>query len=234
MISKTHSTNRPRESWGRLISTLLLVLAVLAIVLYGAIFFGIAFGWMRQPVTSVATLFIGTILGELAALGVLTWLLHRRGSRLGDLGWGQPTRWRALVLGVGIALIYSAVTALNPRIGPHLLEFSWLKLLAIVAAVVAGLVEETIFRGYVMTTLGRMGYGLVVQILLSGLFFALIHFYAFAAPLSVLVVEGFTFLLGVALAITYVIGKRSLTPVIISHALIDLIIEPWLLLSFLH
>lgn len=116
--------------------------------------------------------------------------------------------------------------------GAHILEFSWLELLSIGAAVVAGLVEETILRGYVMTTLGRMGYGLVVQILLSGLFFALVHFYAFAAPLSVLVVQGLTFMLGVALATTYVIGKRSLTPVIISHALIDVLIEPWLLLSF--
>jgi hypothetical protein len=35
-----------------------------------------------------------------------------------------------------------------------------------------------------------------------------------------------------SVATTYVIGKRSLTPVIISHALIDIIIEPWLLLSF--
>jgi len=106
------------------------------------------------------------------------------------------------------------------------------ELLAIGAAVVAGLVEETIFRGYVMTTLGRMGYGLMVQVLLSGLFFALVHFYAFAAPLSVLLVQGLTFVLGVALAITYAIGKRSLTPVNISHALIDVIIEPWLLLGF--
>jgi CAAX protease family protein len=234
MISKTHSTKRTRESWSRLISTLLLILAVLAVVLYGSIPLGIAVGWMRQPSTSVATLFIGTILGELASFGVLTWLLHRRGSRLRDLGWGQPTRWWALAFGVGIALAYSAITALNPRIGPHLLEFTWLKLLAIAAAVVAGLVEETIFRGYVMTTLGRMSYGLVVQVLLSALFFALVHFYAFAAPLSILVVQGLTFLLGVALAITYVIGKRSLTPVIISHALIDVIIEPWLLLSFFH
>ena len=54
----------------------------------------------------------------------------------------------------------------------------------------------------------------------------------FAAPLSVLVVQGLTFVLGVALATTYVIGKRSLTPVIISHSLIDVLIEPWLLLSF--
>jgi len=232
MMSKTASPHLPRESWGRLISTLLLVLAVLGLVVYGAIALGIAFGWMRQPASRVAIFFIGSALGELGAFALLAWLLHRRGSTLRDLGLGQPTRWSALALGVGIAIVYSAYTALNPHVGSHLLEFSWLKLLAIGAAVVAGLVEETIFRGYVMTTLGRMGYGLVVQVLLSGLFFALAHFYAFANPLSLLVVQGFTFLLGVALAMTYVIGKRSLTPVIISHTLIDMAIEPWLLLGF--
>lgn len=46
------------------------------------------------------------------------------------------------------------------------------------------------------------------------------------SPISLLVVQGLTFLLGVALAVTYVIGEWSLTPVIISHALIDIIIEP--------
>jgi CAAX protease family protein len=232
MGSKTSFTTQPRESWSSLIGTLLLVLAVLGVVLYSTIALSIALGGMHQPTSRVATLLIGTTAGELAAFGVLVWLLHRRGSRLRDLGWGQPTRWWAIALGIGIAIVYSAYTALNPHVGAHILEFSWLELLSIGAAVVAGLVEETILRGYVMTTLGRMGYGLVVQILLSGLFFALVHFYAFAAPLSVLVVQGLTFMLGVALATTYVIGKRSLTPVIISHALIDVLIEPWLLLSF--
>jgi len=232
MGSKTTITTPPRESWGRLISTLLLVLAVLGVVLYGSFALSIALGGMRQPTSRVATFLIGTTAGELAAFGVLIWLLHRRGNRLRDLGWGKPTRWGAIALGIGIAIVYSAYTAFNPHVGSHLLEFSWLKLLAIGAAVVAGLVEETIFRGYVMTTLGRMGYGLVVQVMLSALFFALAHFYAFSTPFTVLVVQGLTFVLGVALAITYVIGKRSLTPVITGHALIDVIIEPWLLLSF--
>lgn len=232
MTSHTPSSNLPRESWGRLISTLLLLLAVIGAIVYGGFALGIALGWMRQPTNRVAIFLLGSALGELVAFGLLAWLLRRRGSRLRDLGWGQPTRWGAIALGVGIAIVYSGYTALNPRISPHLLEFSWLKLLALVAAVVAGVVEETIFRGYVMTTLGRMRYGLAVQVLLSGLFFALAHVYAFAAPLSLLAVQGVTFLLGVALAMTYVIGKRSLTPVIISHALIDITIEPWLLLSF--
>src|SRR5215469_1393647 len=205
MTKQKPSNNPPRESWGRLIGTLLLVLAVLGIVLYGTIALSIKLGTMHQPTSRVATLLIGTTIGELAAFGVLVWLLHRRGSKLRDLGWGQPTRWGAIALGIGIALVYSTFTALtNPHVGLHLLEFSWLKLLAIGAAVVAGLVEETIFRGYVMTTLGRMGYGLVVQVMLSALFFALAHFYAFSTPFTVLVVQGLTFVLGVALAMTYV------------------------------
>lgn len=137
------------------------------------------------------------------------------------------------MLGIGVALLYSGFTAFtNPVIAHHLLEISLFKLVGIAAAVVAGVVEETIFRGYVMTTLGRMGYGLVIQVLLSGLSFAFFHLYAFTNLLTIFLVQGFTFLLGVALAITYQLGKRSLTPVIISHALIDIILEPWLFLSF--
>ena len=82
MGSKTTITTPPRESWGRLISTLLLVLAVLGVVLYGSFALSIALGGMRQPTSRVATFLIGTTAGELAAFGVLIWLLHRRGNRL--------------------------------------------------------------------------------------------------------------------------------------------------------
>lgn len=232
MTVDTPSSHLPHESWGRLIGTLFLLLAVIGTVVYGSFALGIALGWVRQPTNRVAIFLLSSALGELIAFGLLVWLLRRRGSRLGELGWGQPTRWRAIALGIGIAVVYSGYTALNPQIGPHLLEFSWLKLFALVATVVAGVVEETIFRGYVMTSLGRMRYGLVMQVLLSDLFFALAHVYAFAAPLSLLAVQGVTFVLGVALALTYLLGKRSLTPVILGHALIDMTIEPWLLLSF--
>lgn len=175
MTEDSPSSNLPRESWGRLIGTLLLLLAVIGAIVYGGFALGIALGWVGQPTNRVAIFLLGSTLGELVAFALLAWLLRRRGSRLRDLGWGQLTRWGAIALGVGIAIVCSSYTALNPQIGPHLLEFSWLKLLALVAAVVAGVVEETIFRGYVMTSLGRMGYGLAVQVLLSGLFFALAH-----------------------------------------------------------
>src|SRR5947209_15211781 len=93
MMSQTASPHLPRKSWGCLISTLLLVLAVLGLVVYGAIALGIGLGWMRQPSSRVAIFLVGSALGELAAFALLAWLLHRRGSRLRDLGWRQPTRW---------------------------------------------------------------------------------------------------------------------------------------------
>ena len=36
--------------------------------------------------------------------------------------------------------------------------------------------------------------------------------------------------LGLMLAITYALGRRSLMPVVAAHAAIDMIIEPWLML----
>ncbi len=101
-----------------------------------------------------------------------------------------------------------------------------------VAALVAGLVEETIFRGYLMTSLDGMGRGRMTQVLVSGAAFAIAHFYAFVSPAALLATFAATFVLGAALAVTYLVGNRSLTPVIFSHALVDLVIEPWLLLGF--
>jgi membrane protease YdiL (CAAX protease family) len=77
-----------------------------------------------------------------------------------------------------------------------------------------------------------MGYGKVVQVVFSGLFFALAHVYGFTSPGAFLITEAYTFLLGVALVIAYLLGQRSLTPSIVGHALTDMIIEPALLLFF--
>jgi membrane protease YdiL (CAAX protease family) len=99
-------------------------------------------------------------------LGLLLRRLHQHGKTLRDLGWGRPTSYRSFALAIGIAILYSGYTILgNPLIARHLLEISAFKLIGIGAAVVAGMVEETVFRGYVMTTLNAMGYRQVVQVL---------------------------------------------------------------------
>jgi membrane protease YdiL (CAAX protease family) len=215
------------------IGTLLALLAIIGIVSYGAFVVAYPLGWLEHPETRLATFLLGTIAGELAAFGVLAWWLRRRGTRLRALGLGTPTNWRGIALGLGVAAGYTGFTAaLNPSVGPHLLSFTLLKALAVVAALVAGVVEETLFRGYLMTSLQAMGRGRIIQVLMSGAAFALAHFYGFVSPATLLATFGFTFVLGAAQAVTYLVGNRSLTPVIVSHALVDLVIEPWLLLGF--
>lgn len=233
MPTSAQPSSNVKASWGQMIGTLLVLLAIVGGVSYGAFAVAYPFGWLARPETRLAVFLAGAIVGELAALAVLTWWLRRRGASLRALGLGRATNWRGVALGLVVAVVYAGLTAaLNPTVGPNVLQLTALKGLAVVAALVAGLVEETIFRGYVMTSLQGMGRGRVTQMLVSAATFALAHFYGFVSPAALLATFAATFLLGAALAVTYLVGNRSLTPVIVSHALVDLVIEPWLLLGF--
>jgi hypothetical protein len=229
----TTVTQAPQQvSIGRMIGTVALLLAIIGVFSYGAFVAAAPLGWLARPQSRVAVFLGGAVIGELVAFGVLAGLLRRRGLSLRALGLGRRTNWRGVALALAVAGAYCAITALNPAVGGRLTEYIPLKLLAIVAALVAGLVEETIFRGYVMTALETTRHGQVTQIVVSGVCFAIAHFYAFTSPITLLVTFGMTFALGVGLAATYLVGGRSLTPAIIGHALVDLVIEPWLLLGF--
>ncbi len=229
--SSVGTKGAPRESWGRLARNMLIVLAVIGGFTYAAFPIAALFGWLAHPEGRVAVFLAGSIVGEWAALGVMLWIGRGQSMTLRDLGWGRPTSWGALGLGVLVAAIYCAMTSANPQVGLRLIEWSPLKLLALVAALTAGIVEETVFRGYVVTVLGRMNYPAATQVLVSGLVFALAHVYGFASAFAYVISLGLTFMLGIALGIVYLAGKESLTPVILSHVLIDAVIEPWLLLG---
>jgi membrane protease YdiL (CAAX protease family) len=233
MSTTAQTSAKGKTSWGQVIGTLLLLLAIIGAISYGAFVVAAPFGWLVHPETRLVTFLLGAIVGELAALSALAWFLRRRGASLRALGLGKATTWRGMLLGLVVASVYSGLTAVfNPAVGRNLLQFTELKGLAVIAALVAGLVEETIFRGYLMTSLEQMGRGRVAQVLVSAVAFAAAHFYGFVSPGPLLATFGATFILGAALAVTYLIGKRSLTPVITSHTLIDMVIEPWLLLGF--
>jgi membrane protease YdiL (CAAX protease family) len=211
---------------------LALLLAIIGGCSYGAFAVAAPLGWLAHPQSRLAVFLGGAIVGELVAFAVLTWRLRRQHVRLRQLGLGRPTTWRGIAVGLAVALLYSAYTALNPVVRSQLLQFTELKLVAVGAALVAGLVEETIFRGYVMTALESMRRGRVSQALLSAVLFAIAHFYGFVSPAALFITFGSTFLLGIGLAVAYLVGARSLTPAIVGHTLVDLMIEPWLLLWF--
>jgi membrane protease YdiL (CAAX protease family) len=115
-------------------------------------------------------------------------------------------------------------------------EISWFKLLGILSALVGGIVEEVFFRRWTMDMFMKGGFNPILQVIISGVAFGLAH----ASWTLLLTKRDFkatlpailsTSILGIFLAIIYLAGGRNLGPCIFAHVLINIVIEPWLMLS---
>jgi len=114
-------------------------------------------------------------------------------------------------------------------------EISLFKLLGILSAVVGGIVEEVFFRRWTMDMFMKGGFNPILQVIISGVAFGLAH-----TSWTLLTKRDFkvtlpailsTSILGIFLAIIYLAGGRNLGPCIFAHVLINIVIEPWLMLS---
>jgi uncharacterized protein len=168
--------------------------------------------------------FACVVIANLVALKLLSLWLRYRCLSWSDLGWLRPTTNSSLVAAFVVALAYGSFTLALPEIREHWLELSLFKVWGAGVSIFAGAVEEVLFRGLIMTELHRSGVRSWNQVLVSGLTFGVVHMgYGLWGILM-------TFLLGVALAWIYLLGRRSLTGPIVCHSCVNLIIEPWLLL----
>jgi membrane protease YdiL (CAAX protease family) len=149
---------------------------------------------------------------------------------------GFAPRLTGTWLAWGLALVISALYVWSTRsigdVREHMFRPSGLKAVAVVTALVAGIVEEVIFRRWVMDYLDQAGYGVVVQVLASGLTFGLVHLLwgirNLAAGVNAALSTG---LLGIGLAVVYLVGGRSLAPCVVAHFVINALIEPGLMLA---
>lgn len=146
---------------------------------------------------------------------------------------GIPCAW---VMAICVALGYITYTArVIPFVRKHIFKFNGLfKYVGIYAAFTGSVVEELVFRKMLMDCLDTNGISVVLQILVSGLAFGLVHLswllfgwdkrMGLDAAISTLV-------LGLLLAMVYIVAERNVLPAIVSHFLIDLFLEPWLILN---
>jgi hypothetical protein len=144
-----------------------------------------------------------------------------------------PLAW---ILSVIIAIAYVLYTMKAiPLVLAKQKEISLFKLLGILAALVGGIVEEVFFRRWIMDMLMSGGFAPILQVVISGVAFGLAH-----TSWTLLTKRGIkvtlpailsTSVLGIFLAIIYLAGGRNLGPCIFAHVLINIIIEPWLMLS---
>lgn len=141
----------------------------------------------------------------------------------------------AWVFATVVAVVYIFYTMkVIPLVLAKQKEISLLKLLGILAALVSGIVEEVFFRRWLMDMLMVRGVAPILQVVISGLAFGLAHTswilargdFKFTLPAILS-----TTVLGILLAIIYLVGERNLGPCIFAHVSINMVIEPWLMLS---
>lgn len=165
---------------------------------------------------------------------VLYWLFTKQLLFIRYLGFGAGLAGTALawVLAAVVAAAYVWSASRIADVRHHLVRPGTLKCVAIVAAVMAAVLEEVIFRKLVMDAMQARGYGPVWQILASGAAFGVIHllwsFKNIAAGVNAVLS---TTILGCALAVVYIAGDRSLAPCVAAHFLITASIEPGLILA---
>jgi membrane protease YdiL (CAAX protease family) len=135
---------------------------------------------------------------------------------------------------IAVAYVFYTMKAI-PLILTKQKEISLFKLLGILAALVGGIVEEVFFRRWIMDFFMSGGFAPIFQVVISGVAFGLAHTSwtlftkrDFKVTLPAILS---TSVLGIFLAILYLVGGRNLGPCIFAHVLINIVVEPWLMLS---
>jgi hypothetical protein len=179
----------------------------------------------------------------LASAAIILWLpvaralFGRPPGFLRDLGFWSGPRGTVLAwaLALAVALLYSTFAVRNiPLVRVHWRAVSAAKALGIGAAFAAAIVEEAVFRRMLMDGLRSAGVPATLQVMASGVAFGAAHGLwgivtgRTIAGAGAMVATG---ALGTALAVVYVIGDRSLAPVIVSHFVITATIQPGILFA---
>jgi membrane protease YdiL (CAAX protease family) len=182
----------------------------------------------------------GSALGQLSGVLLLAAFLRARGRSLREIGLFKPASPLAFIIAIALAATLAALMLAGPLRGATgLTEVTVFHLYtSIVAALGAGFGEEILFRGYVMNELAWSGAGRVAQVVAAALVFGLAHARWASLgqgfdPRVLLGSAGTTAVAGALYAVLYLVSRRSLMPAIASHALTDLVIEPWLILAAL-
>jgi len=152
------------------------------------------------------------------------------GVSLGDLvrslGLGAPSRIAANIAGLVLGLLWgmlflTSIFQFDPD--ADIAKIDGFRIVVALIAAGGTLMEDLVTRGFLMNKLKEMLVPTWMQVVLSALVFALYHTLWGFNPFSFV----FSVVYGLMLGGLFVWGKRSLTPVILGHALAVLISEPF-------
>ena len=142
-----------------------------------------------------------------------------------------PLAW---VIAAVITIVYIAYTTFGmSTVKDNFFKCDWLKLIGIYAALTSGILEELVFRRLLMDWLYSIDLGVIFQIIISGVAFGAAHFTwglikgSWQAGLGSAIA---TTILGLLLAIVYIVANRNVLPAIMAHMVINMFFEPWMIL----
>jgi membrane protease YdiL (CAAX protease family) len=179
-----------------------------------------------------------TVAGAILWMPVVLLLLGRDDVKfLRDLGFVSGPRGTLLgwILAIIVAILYAGYAVKNiPFVAKYWRTLSAIKVLSVVLAIAAAIVEEAFFRRLIMDAVMVAGGSAIVQVFASALAFGLGH--ALWGIMTGRIMIGVTTViatgtLGAALALVYVISDRSLAPPIVSHFLVTAVIQPGILFA---
>lgn len=195
---------------------------------------------MPNPVTPTvkrnAVIFL-VVAGSMMWIPVMQVLLGYPPRFLRDLGFVAGPRGTLVAWSLGpvIAVLYSAYAIRSiPLVREHWRAISFVKLLGVLVAVAAAVVEEAFFRRLLMNALMRAGWPTVAQVFASGFVFGVAHASwalvtgRVAVGVGAMVATG---ALGTGLGLVYILGDRSLAPVIVAHFLVTATIQPGIMFA---
>jgi hypothetical protein len=142
-----------------------------------------------------------------------------------------PGAWIAAAI---VAAAYVAAAASIRSVRSYMWRPGALKVLVIVAAVMAAVLEEIVLRKWPMDYLHARGDGIAMQVLATGAVFGAAHLVwgllsrNISGALHAVVA---TTALGAALGVVYLLAGRNLAPCVVAHFVIATLIEPGMLMA---
>ena len=188
-------------------------------------FFVVKEGGLSFSLTAVATIF-----RDVGLLALILFFLWRNGERVIRIGWTFHRGWKEFAIGIGLFIpLYVSASFLErilQRVGfsvpstplPSFLATKGVGelVLAVILVIIIAVVEETIFRGYLILRFKALVDSPILLALISAVIFSLGHGYEGTAGVITVGYMGFVF------ALIY-LWRGSLAAPMVMHFLQDFI-----------
>ncbi len=213
-------------------------IVILLWLLLGLLNFGVITNYLASIMSQnllLASFYLDITFGITAVVIVALIVLwqHTHGETLRDMGWRRPTTSTAIIIGIIYGALWIVLSyAREPHPIQSFLALSWERPIMMLIGLFLAFTEELAMRGFFMEQLQRGNIPTWIQVLASAIFMGGYHgiiglHYSLLYGISSMVLFGIV-------SIIFVVGKRSLTPGTIAHALTHFFGDPVLIMGILH